>query len=136
MAGCMATPDLRTMLDRIRGIRHACDLDLLVFFYRHPRALLTGEQIVAYLGQDREQVAKSLEGLIDAGLLSRSQNPSRAARLYVLEVDAVPGGLLSCFLKIAATRQGRLEIMRLLDPGPGRAPIARLTRRPRLTKVA
>lgn len=132
----MATQDLRTMLDRIRGIRHACDLDLLLFFYRHPRALLTGEQIVAYLGQDRERVAKSIEGLIDAGLVTRSQNPSRAARLYVLEMDAVPGGELAAFLEIAATRPGRMEIMRLLDAGPGGAPIARLTCRPRLAKVA
>jgi hypothetical protein len=49
--------DLRSMLDRIRGIRHACDLDLLLFFYRHPRVLLTGDRLVAYLGYDREQVA-------------------------------------------------------------------------------
>lgn len=132
----MVTPDLRSMLDRIRGVRHRCDLDLLLFFYRHPRALLTAEQLVVYLGQDLEQVAKSLESLIDAGLLTRSQNPSRAARLYVLEVEAIPGGLLSSFLKIAATREGRLQIMRLLGSGSGGAPVARLTRRPRLSKVA
>lgn len=124
------------MLDRIRGVRHRCDLDLLLFFYRHPRALLTAEELVVYLGQDLEQVAKSLESLIDAGLLTRSQNPSRAARLYVLEMEATPGGLLASFLKIAATRGGRLEIMRLLGAGTGSAPIARLTRRPRLAKVA
>lgn len=106
------------MLDRIRGIRHVCDLDLLLFFYRHPRALLTGEQLVAHLGQDRERVAKSLEGLIDAGLVTRSQNPSHPARLYVLEMDAVPDGGLASFLNIAATRQGRLEVMRLLSAGP------------------
>ena len=124
------------MLDRIRGVRHLCDLDLLLFFYRHPRALLTAEQIVAYLGHDRERVAKSLEGLIDSGLVSRSQNPSHAARLYVLEMEAIPGGVLASFLKIAATRQGRLDIMRLLSAGAGGSPAARLTRRPRLSKVA
>lgn len=107
------------MLDRIRGIRHACDLDLLLFFYRHSCALLTGEQLVVYLGYDRAQVAKSLDGLIEAGLVTRSQNPSRTARLYVLEMDAVPGGALSSFLKIAATLQGRREAIRLLGlPGP------------------
>lgn len=132
----MTTHDLRSMLDRIRGVRHLCDLDLLLFFYRHPRTLLTAEQIVAYLGHDRERVAKSLEGLIDAGLVSRSQNPSHAARLYVLEMEAIPGGVLAAFLKIAATRQGRMEIMRLLGAGSGGAPVARLTRRPRLSKVA
>ena len=124
------------MLDRIRGIRHGCDLDLLLFFYRHPCALLTAEQLVAYLGRDREQVAKSLEGLIEAGLVARSQSPAHAARLYVLEMGALPGGLLSSFLKIAATRQGRLEAIRLLGPGPGGAPVARLRRSARLTKVA
>jgi DNA-binding IclR family transcriptional regulator len=105
------------MLVRIRGIRHACDLDLLLFFYRHPRALLTDEQLVASLGYDREQVAKSLDGLIEAGLLTRSQNPSHTARLYVLELGSLPGGLLSSFLKIVATRAGREEVMRLLRPG-------------------
>lgn len=115
------TRDLSSMLDRMQCIRHACDLDLLLFFYRHPRALMTGEQLVAYLGYDHEQAAKSLEGLIEAGLVTRSQNPSRAARLYVLELDALPGGLLSSFLKITATRPGRQEAMRLLNPKNARA---------------
>jgi MarR family len=132
----MATQDLRSMLDRIKDIRRACDLDLLLFFYRHPHALLTSEEIVAYVGHDREQVGKSLEGLIEAGLLTRSQNPSHAARLYVLEVHALPDGLLSSFLKIAATRQGRIEAMRLLGTGPRPAPSASLRRRAALTKVA
>lgn len=124
------------MLDRIRGVRHACDLDLLLFFYRHPLALLTGEQLVTYLGRDREQVAKSLDGLIEAGLVTRSQSPPDTARLYVLELGALPGGLMSSFLQIAATRQGRLEVIRLLGSGRRGAPVARLRRRTRLTKVA
>lgn len=67
------------MLDRIRDIRDACDLNLLLFFYRHPRAQLTGKQFVAWLGYDREQIAKLLAGLIEAGLVMRSQNLSHAA---------------------------------------------------------
>ncbi len=114
----MSTEDLRSMLDRIRGIRHACDLDLLLFFHRHPRALLTSEQLVVYLGYDGERVAKSLDGLIESGLLARSQYPSRTARMYVLELGGVPGGLLPSLLKIAATRQGRQDVMRLLESGP------------------
>jgi len=105
------------MLDRIRSIRHACDLDLLLFFYRHPRALLTSEQLVAYLGYEREQVAKSLDGLIEAGLLTRSQSSSRVARLYVLELSGTMGGLLASLLKIAGRRQGRQDVMRLLKAG-------------------
>lgn len=107
------------MLDRIQGIRHACDLDLLLFFYRNPCALLTSEQIVAYLGYDLERIGKSLDALIDAGLLTRSQNPTHAARLYMLQLHAGPDGLLSSLLKLAATRQGRQDVMRLLEPDAG-----------------
>jgi hypothetical protein len=59
----MATEDLRSMLDRMRGIRHACD-DLLLFFHRYPCALLTSEQLAAYVGYEGEQLAKSPERLI------------------------------------------------------------------------
>jgi len=108
------------MLDRIRGIRDACDLDLLLFFYRHPRALLTSEQFIAWLGYDREQIAKSLARLIEAGLVTRSQNPSHAAGLYVLELRGEPGELLSSLLNVATTREGRQGVMRLLESGRDR----------------
>ncbi len=74
----MTREDLRSLLDRLGGIRHRCDLDLLLFFYRHPRALLTAESLVSYLGHDHDRVAKSLDGLIAADLLRRSQNPPAA----------------------------------------------------------
>jgi hypothetical protein len=122
----MGMQDLRSMLERIRSVRHACDLDLLLFFYRHSRALLTSEQLVAYLGYDRERVAKSLDGLIEAGLLTGSENRSRAARLYVLELGALPASVVSSLLKIAATRQGRQEVLRLLQSGSDHAPGAGL----------
>ena len=120
----MDTQDLGSLLDRIGAIREACDLDLLLFFHRRPRALLTGEELAASLGYDRERIANSIEGLIEAGLLTRSQNPARAARLYVLEVGGVSGGLLSSLASIAVTRAGREDAMRLLQSGPVRAPAA------------
>jgi hypothetical protein len=110
----MDTPDLQSMLSRMPAVRQICDLDLLLFFCRHPRALLTGERIVAVVGYDRDQIERSLDRLIDARLLTCSQVASRAARLYVLQWGAVPGGLISNFLEIATTRQGRRELMRLL----------------------
>jgi len=61
---------VRSVLDRLPSVQHACDLDLLLFFSRHPRALLTSEQLVAYLGYDRDRIALSLDGLIEAGLLT------------------------------------------------------------------
>lgn len=124
------------MLDRIRGVRHACDLDLLLFFHRHPCALLTSEQLVAYLGYDLPRVAKSLEGLIETGLLMRSLNPSRAARLYTLEGEGNPGGLLSALMKIASSRQGRQDVMRLLEPGADRTPVSGLGGAAPIMKIA
>lgn len=132
----MDSGKLHSLLKRIRGIRHACDLDLLLFFYRHPTALLTGEQLVAYLGYDREQVAKSLDGLIAAGLVTRSQNPTHTARLYVLEFDALPGGMLRTFLNVTATRQGRQDVMRLLDADSSRTTRASARRNTPIIKIA
>jgi hypothetical protein len=118
----METEAMRSLLDRIPGIRTVCDLDVLLFFHRHPRSLLTSEQLLAYLGYDREQVAKSLDGLIEAGLLSRSQNPSHTARLYVLEVRGPSGGSLESLMKFASTYEGRQGVMRLLRPKADRGP--------------
>jgi hypothetical protein len=128
----MEAQDLRSMLARVGVVRHACDLDLLLFFFRHPCVLLTVEQLIPHLGCDRERVAKSLDGLVEAGLVTSAQRPSQGARMYVLAPEALPGGLLSSFLSIAATRQGRLEAMRLL----GSSPALRAGRRGSLSKVA
>ena len=132
----MGTEDLRSILDRLRGIQHACDLDVLVFFHRHPTALLTSEEIVAFLGYDREQVATSIDGLIGAGLLRRSQNPAHAARLYVLERNGITGGVLARVLAIAATRQGRREVMQVLQSRSSSAPVASGRRIASIAKVA
>jgi hypothetical protein len=128
--------DLRALLDGLGAIRHRCDVDLLLFFYRHPRALLTADSLVSYLGQDHDRVAKSLDGLIEAGLLTRSQNPARSARLYALNLDSAPGSQLATFLKMTSTRQGRTEVMRLLEPGPDLTAGPGQRRRAGLVKVA
>jgi hypothetical protein len=105
------------MLDRIQGIHHPCDLDLLLFFCRHRGALLTGEWLATFAGYDRERVAKSLDGLVEAGLLTRSRNSSLGARLYCLELHGADGSL-AALLSIAATREGRRHAIRLLASGP------------------
>jgi len=43
----MKREQARRLVERIGVLRNACDLDLLLFFVRHPRALLTSEQIAA-----------------------------------------------------------------------------------------
>jgi hypothetical protein len=101
------------LLERIGTLRHPCDLDLLLFFHRHPRSLLTSERLAAYVGYDLNQIARSLDRLTEAGLLERSQNPTHAARMYLLKTPET--GWLGSLLTIASTREGRrnlLEAMR------------------------
>jgi hypothetical protein len=98
------------LLGSIGVLRHPCDLDLLLFFHRNPRAILTSERLAAYVGCDLNQLARSLDLLTNAGLLERSQNPTHAARLYVLKTPAT--GWLPSVLDIASTPEGR---QRLID---------------------
>ena len=96
------------LLGSIGVLRHPCDLDLLLFFHRHPRAILTSERLAAYVGYELNQLARSLDRLSDAGLLERSQNPTHAARMYVLKTPET--GWLATVLDIASTREGREEL--------------------------
>jgi predicted transcriptional regulator len=84
-------------------------LDLLLFFHRHPHCLLTSERLAAYVGYDLNQIARSLDLLSDAGLLKRSQNPTHAARMYVLQTPGT--GWLTSLIGIASTRDGRKNLL-------------------------
>jgi predicted transcriptional regulator len=61
-----------------------CDVDLLLFFLRHPRTLLTSVRLAAYVGYDLNQIAGSLAKLLESGLVERSRNP-----MYVTERSTV-----------------------------------------------
>lgn len=110
------------LLDRIGCLRHPCDLDLLLFFYRHPRAFLISGRLAEYVGYNLPQVEQSLETLTTARLLRRSPNSTNPAQLYVLTPGSTLGGWLSSLLRIAATRDGRLAVIHALkqrlSPGP------------------
>src|SRR5207247_11259236 len=93
------------LLGSIGTLRHPCDLDLLLFFHRHPRTILTSERLAAYVGYELNQLARSLDRLTDAGLLERSQNPTHGVRLYVLKTPET--GWLVSVLDIESTREGR-----------------------------
>ena len=73
------------LLASLDVLRHPCDLDVLLFLYRHPRALLTRERLAAYVGYDLDQVVRSLDHLANAGLVQRVLNPTHAVRLYILK---------------------------------------------------
>ena len=117
----MNAAQMRSPLDDLGLVRHPCDLDVLVFFSRYPRALLTSEQLGAFVGYDLKHIVKSLDRLIDAGLLERSQDPTHPARLYVLTLDRPHGESLSSLVTIASTRQGRQELLQLLESGSPQA---------------
>jgi hypothetical protein len=116
-------------LDRIGFLRHPCDFDLLVFFVRHRRVLVTSEHISLYLGYDLKRIGESLEGLIAANVVTRSQSQAHAARLYVFAGGETSGDWLPPLLDTVSTREGRLamrQAMREPRGGSGRAPIARV----------
>ena len=111
----MTPTRIADLLDRIGCLEHPCDLDLLLFFYRHPQAFLKSERLAEYVGYDLPQVERSLETLMTAGLLRQSPDSTRPARLYVLTRSrSTLGGWLSSLLRIAATREGRLAAIHAL----------------------
>lgn len=117
------------MLDEVRCIRRACDLDLLLFFARHPCALLAAEQIFAHLGYDFQQAAVALEALVDAGIVKRSRGRTGAVCFYALEASGLEGAALRSLLRLSATPSGRRNIMRLLKSRLGSGPVASVARR-------
>ena len=113
------------LLNSIGVLRHPCDLDLIMFFHRHPCALLTSERLAAYVGYDLNQIGRSLDRLADAGLVERTQNPTHAARMYVLKTP--DSGWLTSLLEIASTREGRRDVIQAMSEaapviGPGERP--------------
>jgi hypothetical protein len=99
-----------TLNDPTGPLRSPCDLDLLLFFSRHSRSLLTSEKLAEYVGYDVKQVGRSLDWLIAAGILTRSQNPTHEARLYVFIPNPFPPWLKSLLIS-ASTREGRAALI-------------------------
>ena len=110
----MTTDDARTLVDRVATLRDPCDLDLLVFFSKHRRTLLASEHLSTLLGYDIKQMAASLEVLLDANLVRRSQSTTRPARMYVFSGGGIDGGSLPKLVALASTRVGRLTLVEVL----------------------
>jgi hypothetical protein len=107
------TDPLAVQLVEVAGLRDACDLDLLLFFSRHPRVVLSSEQLAAYVGYDLPQVARALDLLLGAGLLKRALNHGTPGRMYVLEVDHAEEWL-EPLRRVCATPDGRNAVKTLL----------------------
>ena len=107
------TDPLVVQLVEAAGLRDACDLDLLLFFSRHPRVVLSSEQLAAYVGYDLVEVARALELLLGAGRLKRTLNHGTPGRMYVLEVDHAEEWL-EPLRRVCATPDGRNALRALL----------------------
>lgn len=121
--------DPKHLLARTPVIQSACELDLLAFLHRHPRALLTSEQLAGFVGYSIKDIAKALDAFIEAGLLGRTaQQSMHAARLFLLTLDSPHGTAARALVELAGTREGRQAILEALssresrpeaDPVPG-----------------
>jgi hypothetical protein len=113
-------PELaKRLLARTPFIRNACDLDLIIFLHRHPRTLLTSEQLAGFLGYNLKDIAKALDSFIEVGLLERmTQQSLHAARMFVFLLDGPQGGGIRPLLELGSTREGRAGILEALQP-PG-----------------
>jgi len=95
------------------GLRDACDLDLLLFFSRHPRVVLSSEHLATYIGYELAKVARALDRLLGAGLLKRTLNQGAPGRMYVLEIDHAEEWL-ETLRRVCATPDGRNALKGLL----------------------
>jgi hypothetical protein len=110
----------RELLNGIPTLRRPCDLDLLVFFAKHSRTLLSSEQLARLLGYELDEIARSLDVLVAAGYLTRSQkqNRTRPVQLYVFSTDAMNGGPPPAIVRLASSPEGRLALRLALMPPP------------------
>lgn len=110
----MGHPSLTELTAFLEALDSPCDLDVLMFFHRHPRVFLTTADLAQAIGYDRAEIDRSIKGLIRARLV-KSVGPGReaTARLYEL----TPGrwvDLLSRLLWVASTPDGRRALIRAL----------------------
>jgi hypothetical protein len=106
--------EAETLLNRVDALQHPCDLDLLIFFVKHPLTLLASEQLATFMGYDVKQLSESLDVLLDVGLVTRSQTRGRVARMYVLSEGGIHRGWLPALVALASTRAGRIALHRVL----------------------
>jgi hypothetical protein len=119
------TAPLALQLVEAAGLRDVCDLDLLLFFSRHPRVVLSSEQLAAYVGYDLVEVARALDVLLGSGVLKRTLNHGTPGRMYVLEVNHAEEWL-EPLRRVCATPDGRHALRALLRER--RSPMIRTSR--------
>jgi hypothetical protein len=115
----MIRDPIRDLLHQLQVVRDACDLDLLVFLHRHPRAMLASDRIASFIGCDPALTARSLENLIEAGLAARRQSPASAVQMVLFLGDGRLREEVTSLLAIASTRNGRAQVLQALAAAEG-----------------
>jgi hypothetical protein len=88
------------------GLQEPCDLDLLLFFSRHPRVVLSSDQLATYVGYDVAQITRALEVLLRAGFMTRLLSPGATRRMSLMET-AHTDEWLEPLRRLCATPDGR-----------------------------
>ena len=111
-------PSVSESTSLLAVLESPCDLDVLVFFHRHPRAFLNTFDLAQRVGYDTAEIDCSIENLLGAGLVTSSKpRESATARLY----EFTPGRwatVLPRFLWVASTADGRRALRRALVTRP------------------
>jgi hypothetical protein len=110
-------PDLEGLLTTL-AMPSLSQWDVLVFLYRHPTSLLSGEHIARLLGYATALVVDALDQLEPMGLVKRSR-VDQGVRLYQFNVPAESprGDALNRLLTLADSRPMRLFLAKRLQRG-------------------
>jgi hypothetical protein len=94
-----------------------CDLDVLIFAQRHPRALLTVEDIARAVGRDAEAVRASIETLMVSGLIAWIKTRRPDCEPGVLFYEFTPGtwdAVLPALCWVTSSPDGRRVLRQAL----------------------
>jgi predicted transcriptional regulator len=112
----------------LKLLHSPCDLDVLLFAARHPRALLAVDDIARAVGHDPEDVRVAIETLTVAGLITRTKMRRHADDGGVLFYEFTPGtwdAMLPALCWVAASANGRRALLQaLLRRKIGSGPVA------------
>ena len=107
-------PSVAEVTRLLAMLNSPCDLDVLVFFHRHPRAFLSTPDLAQRVGYDTVDIDASIETLLVTGLVTSPKSREGAtARLYAF----TPGRwatVLPRLLWVASTADGRRALRRAL----------------------
>jgi hypothetical protein len=95
-----------------------CDLDVLLFVHRHPRALLGLDDLARGAGYSVREVRASIEALTAAGLVACAKRTSEDHTSSTVFYEFTPGtwdAIVPTLLWVASSADGRRVLRRALS---------------------